>query len=302
MLSEFRCLPVSVIILTYNEELNIEACLRSLVGWVDEIFVVDSGSTDRTLEIAQRYGAVIYQHDYEGPRQQWEWALKNVPLKHSWFLMMDADLRISPELKRSISLALSNPQYDGYYLGRMQVFRGQPLRHGGLYPRYQLRLVHLEKAYLSINDTLIDEQLYVDGKTTTLKGDLIEENLKESGVIFYLAKHLRYAELQAEQELIWRTRQPKPVLSPVSIIKNRAQRKLWLKDCWYRLPLYYRPIVYFVYRYFLRLGFLDGKQGFVYHFLQAWWYRFIVDIKLEELLQSSHERDKKARGYNEIAF
>ncbi|MCA9994203.1 MAG: glycosyltransferase family 2 protein [Anaerolineales bacterium] len=279
-------LPISAVILTYNEEINLVGCLQSLVGWVGEIFVVDSGSEDRTQEIAREYGATVLCHPYEGPRQQWEWALANIPFAHDWFLMLDADLRISPTLQESIVQALSQPDScSGYYLGRLQLFRGQPLRHGGMYPRYQLRLVRLSKASFSQGDTFMDEQWSVAGKTARLKGDLIEENVKEDDIMFYLQKHLRYATLQAQQELIWRTRRTAMPAFSLPVLQNPTQRKEWLKDLWNRLPFFLRPFIYFIYRYIFRLGFLDGKQGFVYHFLQAWWYRVIVDIKLEELIK-----------------
>lgn len=280
-------LPISAVILTYNEEINLVGCLQSLVGWVGEIFVVDSGSEDRTQDIAREYGAIVLCHPYEGPRQQWEWALANISFAHDWFLMLDADLRISPTLQQSIAQALSqqSDSCDGYYLGRLQLFRGQPLRHGGMYPRYQLRLVRLSQASFSQGDTLMDEQWSVTGQTARLKGDLIEENVKEDDIMFYLQKHLRYATLQAQQELLWHTqRKTIPALS-LATLQNASQRKAWLKDLWNRLPFFLRPFIYFTYRYIFLLGFLDGKQGFVYHFLQAWWYRVVVDIKLEELIK-----------------
>ena len=277
-------LPITVIIPTYNEEVNLEACLRSLVDWAGDVHIVDSGSTDRTLEIARSYGVGILSHPYDGPRQQWEWALDNVPIRYPWLLMMDADLRVSAQLRESIKSALHDPAHDGYYLRRLQVFRGKPLRHGTLYPRHQLRLVRLAKAHLSGRETLVDEQLYVEGNTSILKGDPVEENQKENDIMFYLEKHLRCAELQARQEAMRRRNQGSH--QEGRLFGSVSERKLWLKEHWYVLPLYVRPPLYFLYRYAFRLGFLDGKQGFVYHFLQAYWYRLIVGIRLEEMLRT----------------
>lgn len=125
-------LPVSAIIMTYNEEFNLESCLQSIVDWVEQVIVVDSFSTDATLDIARHYKACVYQNRYESPPQQWAWAFANVELKHEWLLMMDADFYITPALRSSIThaITINDPETDAYLFRRLQVFRGKPLRYG----------------------------------------------------------------------------------------------------------------------------------------------------------------------------
>jgi hypothetical protein len=171
---------------------------------------------------------------------------------------------------------------DAYLFRRLQVFRGKRLRHGGLYPRKEIRLLRHANCKVNANEG-VDQVFFVPGKIGELQGDLIEENLKEDDISFWIQKHDRFSSQQARQEYEQRRLGFKALYQP-ALFGLDPQRKQWLKLRWYAMPLYLRPLLYFCYRYFLRLGFLDGKQGFVYHFLQAYWYRLVVDIKLEELL------------------
>jgi glycosyltransferase involved in cell wall biosynthesis len=127
--------PLAVIVLTFNEEQNLEACLGSVRGWASEIHVVDSGSTDRTRELAVACGARVAEHPFETHARQWAWALDTLPVRSEWILALDADQRVTPELQRSIAAALAGePTVDGYFVCRRQVFRGRWIRHGGYYP------------------------------------------------------------------------------------------------------------------------------------------------------------------------
>jgi glycosyltransferase involved in cell wall biosynthesis len=273
------------VVLTFNEERNLQGCLESLANVAAEIFVVDSGSTDRTVSIAERHGAKVVAHPFESHSQQWQWALATLPIRSEWVLAIDADQRLTPELGASIARALSASS-DGtsgpaaFFLNRRQVFRGRWIRHGGYYPKYLLKLFRASKVRLDPNE-LVDHHFYVPGVTRTLRHDLVEENRKENDISFWIEKHNRYARLLAQEEVEPRTRpnrliQPSPLGSP-------DQRMLWKKGLWRRCPTYVRPLLYFVYRYFFQFGFLDGKQGFVFHFLQAFWFRLLVDINVEEL-------------------
>lgn len=279
-----RAVPVSAVVMTRDEELNLEACLWSLAGWVDDLVIVDSFSSDRTMEIAARYTARIFQHEYHGPPQQWAWALAHVGLRHDWLLTMDADFRVTPELRSSIEQAVGRgggPH--AFMVRRLQVFRGRPLRHGGLYPRREIRLVRHAVCKVNAEDA-VDQLFWVPGGIGELRGDLIEENLKEDDISFWIDKHNRFSSLQALQECT-RRRDPRPPLYVPRLFGSAAERRLWLKERWYDLPLFFRPVLYFLFRYFVLLGFLDGKQGFIYHLLQGYWYRLVVDIKLEMLLK-----------------
>jgi glycosyltransferase involved in cell wall biosynthesis len=276
-------LRLSLVVLTYNEEQNLDDCLKSVSGLCREMFVVDSGSTDGTLEIAKRYACVKY-NPFETHARQWEWALGNLPLSNDWILALDADQRLTPELRSELyslfSEGLVPEDINGFYLNRRQIFKGQWIRHGGYYPKYLLKLFRASKVQLD-PDELVDHHFYVPGLTRNLQHDLVEENRKENDISFWIEKHNRYARLLAQEEVEPRTKPSRLIQS--SPLGSPDQRMLWKKDLWRRCPAYVRPLLYFVYRYFFQFGFLDGKQGFVFHFLHAFWFRLLVDINVEEL-------------------
>jgi len=268
---------MTVVVLTFNEERNLAACLDSVSGWTDEIFVVDSGSTDGTALIADRFGARFISHPFETHARQWAWALQALPIATDWVLALDADQRVTPELREAIVEHLQSPGATaGCYVPRRQVFRGRWIKHGGYYPKYLLKLFRRDAVELKDED-LVDHHFHVSGGLHKLRGDLIEDNRNEASIFDWIAKHNRYARLQAVVEMNQSSRgQGRWLGSP-------DERTTRLKNLWARLPLYARPALYFFYRYVLRFGFLDGKEGFVFHFLQAFWYRTLVDINIDEL-------------------
>lgn len=275
--------PVSVVILTLNEEQNLPACLASVRDWAKQVFVVDAGSSDRTREIAGQVGATVVEHAFETHSAQWRWALENLPLKTDWVLALDADHRVTPELAQEISdldpLALEN--VEGIYIKRRQVFRDHWIKHGGYYPKYLLKMFRADKVIIDSRD-LVDHHFYVAGRVQKLHHDLIEANKKEDDISFWIEKHNRYATLLAQEEHRSNHSQREPLIRP-SLLGTPDQQTLMLKHIWRRLPLFVRPFLYFLYRYIVRLGFLDGKEGAIFHFLQAFWFRLLVDIKLDEL-------------------
>ena len=278
-------MPFSAIVLTYNEERNLERCLSQLAGLSAEIFVVDSGSTDGTLDIAARYASVVH-HPFETHARQWTWALANLPISTRWVLALDADQQLTPELKTELAALFTKTEaigsdVEGIYIKRRQIFRGRWIKYGGYYPKYLLKLFRLDKVQFDPTD-LVDHHFYVPGQTIKLEHDLVEDNAKENRISFWVEKHNRYASLLASEELLRRGGGRQDPLRP-SLFGNPDQRTLWFKQIWYRCPGYIRPFLYFVHRYFLRLGFLDGKEGFIFHFLQAFWFRLLVDINIEEL-------------------
>lgn len=272
---------LSVVILTYNEEANVGRCLTSLEPLQAPIFVVDSGSTDSTVAIARGAGCIVAAHPFETHAQQWAWALEHLPLETDWVLALDADQALTPELAAELRGLDPEPALEGLYVKRRQVFRGRWIRHGTYYPKYLLKLFRRRCVYFDAHDFL-DHHFYVGGPTRCLRHDLIEANVKEDDICFWTEKHTRYAVLVAREELC-RLAAPARNPLPASLAGNPDQRTLWLKQRWRKLPLYVRPFLYFVYRYFLRLGFLDGKEGFIFHFLHSLWFRLLVDIKREEL-------------------
>jgi glycosyltransferase involved in cell wall biosynthesis len=286
-------IPLSVLVTTRNEEANVERCLRSVHGFADQVFVLDSESTDRTVEISRRYAEVhtlAYDHSRIIP---WifQWGLDNLPLRNDWVLILEADQAVTPALKAEIAALLARPddvREDGFYIRRRQIFRGKPLRFGGYGSKVLLKLFRRGRSELDPVEQ--DTRVYVRGPVGRLRAPLEEWNLKEDSILFYLQKHLRYAEAFAQEELD-RRRHNLPWKTTPRLFGTPDERVLWLKDRYYRMPLFVRPSLYFLYRYFFLLGILDGKTGFVFHFLQAFWFRLIVDIRLEELLRETAVRE-----------
>lgn len=278
-------IPLSVLVTTRNEEANVERCLRSVHGFADQIFVLDSESTDRTVEIASRYAEVhtlAYDHSRVIP---WifQWGLDNLPLHNDWVLILEADQAVTSELRHEITdlFARSYIREDGFYIRRRQIFRGKPLRFGGYGGKVLLKL--FRRSCSELDPIEQDTRVYVRGTVGRLRSPLAEWNLKEDSIQFYLQKHLRYAEAFATEEL--KRRQGNlPWKTTPRFLGSPDERVLWLKDRYYRMPLFVRPALYFLYRYFILLGILDGKNGFVFHFLQAFWFRLVVDVRLEELI------------------
>ena len=284
--------PLAVVVLTRDEAANLGACLASVAGWAEELFVVDSGSTDGTLAIAERFGARIFHHPFESHALQWEWALASLPVSAEWVLGLDADQRVTPELAGELAGLFPTPAgpagVDGLFIKRRQVFRGRWIRHGGYYPKYLLKAFRRGAVALDRAD-LVDHHFYVAGATARCRHDLVEENRKEDDIGFWIDKHNRYARQHALEERMraagaaWKV-EPRFTGTP-------DQRVLWLKQRWYRMPLFVRPALYFLLRYVFQLGFLDGKQGFIFHFLHAFWYRLLVDIHLD----AAREPGRKGR-------
>jgi glycosyltransferase involved in cell wall biosynthesis len=277
---------VTVVVLTFNEERNLPACLASVAGWVEDVFVVDSGSTDRTASIAREFGAAVVTHPFESHTRQWQWALSNLAIRTPWVLALDADQSVTPELRAAMTDALArwtgSDAPSGVYVNRRQIFRGRWIRHGGYYPKYLLKLFRRESVRLDEAD-LVDHHFDVQGPTSVLEGDLIEDNRNEHEIAVWIAKHNRYAVLQAREEISRWTGGAAGRGRSGRLFGSPDERTRWKKALWNRLPLYVRPFAYFFYRYLLRLGFLDGKQGFVFHFMQAFWYRLLVDVNRDEI-------------------
>ena len=270
-------LPISVIILTYNEELNLENCLESIVSWAGEIIIIDCFSTDKTLEIVKKYTDRIYQHSFINYAQQFNWALNNVGIKGEWVIKLDADERIPLELWREIARVLPNVpiEVNGFYIKRRVYFMGKWIKHGDYYPTWILRL--WRKGFGRLEQRQMDEHTILSsGKTLKLKNDFFEENKKN--LTTWIDKHNKYADREVDSII-----NPSGDLISPSFSGSPVERKRWLKDKFYlRLPLFCRAFLYFIYRYFFRLGFLDGKEGLIFHFLQGFWYRFLIDAKIYE--------------------
>ncbi len=275
----------SVIVLTYNEEIHLPRLLTSLAGFDPLVYILDSGSKDRTLEIAREFGATVLQHPFENHPKQWDFALKNFKIFTPWTICLDADQIVTPELKT----LLNNFEEDIYkninsiYLSRKNYFKGKWIKHGGYYPFYLLKIFRTGLGYSDLNENM-DHRFIVPGQKALWKnGYLIEENLKENQINFWIDKHNRYSDLVAKEEvermLNLRTQTIKP-----NFWGSSDERTAWKKQLWWKLPRYSRPVLYFIQRLIFQLGFLDGRTGIIFHFLQGFWFRLIVDIKIDELL------------------
>ncbi|MBE7177908.1 MAG: glycosyltransferase family 2 protein [Mucilaginibacter polytrichastri] len=273
----------SFIILTYNEEMHLPRLLESIRSLHAETFILDSGSTDQTLAIAERYGASVLQHVFENHPKQWDHALKNFPVKTPWVICLDADQIVTPELSALLT-AFRDRDYagtNGIYFNRKNIFKGKWIRFGTYYPFYMLKMFRFALGHSDLEEQM-DHRFIVPGKTCIWKkGHIIEENLKENNIAFWIEKHNRYSDLLAKEE--WermkhlRTQSVKPDISG-----NPDQRTAFLKKWWWKMPLFVRPFFYFIYRMVFRLGIFDGRTGILFHFLQGFWFRLLVDIKIAE--------------------
>lgn len=273
---------VAVVILTHNEEIHIERCLRAITPFASEIHIIDSGSTDRTVQIAKSFGANVLTRPFKNQADQFQWGLDTIATNADWIMRLDADEIIEPDLAARIATELPHLPADvvGITLDRKHIFMGRWIRHGGRYPLTLLRL--FRRGQGRIEQRWMDEHLVVEGgRTAHFSGGFADHNLND--LSFFTAKHNRYATREAVDVLAQRHNLGPRDTSPQSLSRQAASRR-WLKQSLYnRLPFTASATLYFLYRYIVQLGFLDGREGAIYHVLQGFWYRFLVGAKLLEL-------------------
>jgi glycosyltransferase involved in cell wall biosynthesis len=273
---------LSVIILTLNEEVNLPLALASLRGLDAEIFVVDSGSIDHTVPIARAACCHVVEHPFENYAVQRNWAFDHLPIRTPWILCLDADERLTPELMDEIKATLAQPDshYAGYMLRKRTIFMGRWLRHGGQYPAYHLRLFRSGQGRCEAR--LYDQHFVVDGRVGRLSNDYVD--VITSDLATFIARHNRWAELEAAEILARRTGAARvgPAVAPL-LTGTAIERRRFLRTRVYqRFPLFLRPFLFWFYGYVLRLGFLDGIEGLIFHTLQRFWFRFLIDAKIFE--------------------
>jgi exosortase/archaeosortase family protein len=277
----------SFLILTFNDDMHVGRLLDSISQLNAPTYILDSGSTDRTLEICNAHGAALEYHPFENHPKQWHEALSRFQIRTPWVITLDADQFLSPELLTLLQ-AFDNKRMsgiDGIYFNRRNYYKGKWIRHGGYYPFYMLKMFRVNMGFSDLNENM-DHRFIVPGKTCIWKrGYLIEENKKESSVQFWLDKHGRYSSLLAQEE-VERMLHLRVQASKPKLLGSPNERKALLKLLWWQLPRYVRPLLYFSYRMIIQRGFLDGRTGIIFHFLQGFWFRLIVDIKIEEILQA----------------
>lgn len=289
-------LNLSVIILTYNEELHIRRCIENILPIAKDIFIIDSFSTDKTLEIAKEYNKVhILQNKWENNyAKQFNWGLENADIKTKWVLRLDADEYLSPELIDELSLTLPDlsDNYTGIVFPLRRVFLGRTIRRGMPVVKL-LRMFQYGKASSEIR--MMDEHIQLnEGEAIELKNEFVDDNL--NNLSWWTQKHIGYAIREAvdlldmEYDLTGSAKNDEIIKLNSQAIKKRKRKHGYSKK-----PLFWRSFAYFIYRYFFKLGFLEGKEGFLWHFLQGWWYRTLVDAKVYEIKRKSEGKPERIR-------
>ena len=286
---------LTAIILTFNEELHLERALASISGFTKEIFVIDSFSTDRTVEIARAHGAIVLQNKFINQAKQFQWALDNAPISGEWILRLDADEIIETDLAAEIvqKLPVLTPDVVGINLKRKHIFMDRWVKHGGRYPLVMLRI--WRKGHGRIENRWMDEHVVIwGGRTVTFEGGFADHNLND--LTFFTDKHNKYATREAIEILNQRFNfYPRDHSVTTESTSLQTAAKFFIKEHIYNhIPFTISALMYFVWRYIFQLGFLDGRSGLIYHFLQGYWYRFLVGAKVMELERAiSHLTDKQ---------
>ena len=268
---------LSVIILTFNEEQNIDAALDSVVGWAKEVFVVDSFSTDSTVDkVLERNDPSVHivQHSFENYSAQWNWALTKLPLNSAWTLKLDADERVTKEFRDEVGPELSNESITGIYFRRKMYFMGKPMMHGGYSTTYVLHCWRTGQAIFE--DRAVNEHVILDGEKKHIEAFIDHYDFKS--LTDWIEKHNRYSSMEAQCLIDGNTFggvEPK-------FLGNPDQHRMWLRLMYRKLPL--RHFIYFLYRYLKEKAILDGSVGFRYCLLHAV-YRYWIDLKYYEYLK-----------------
>lgn len=282
---------LTVIILVKNEEKNIRKCIESFRGCARRFVIVDSYSTDATESICKeldvelrRIGSQLdfYQNKWISYADQLNWALKNTNILTEWSMRMDADEEIMEDLVEEIEkkLPMLESPINGVILRRRVYFMGRWIKHGGRYPELLLRIFRTGTATCEMK--IMDEHMVLEeGSTVEFEYDLIDNNQKD--LEWWTAKHNWYSNREILDHQLTVENQMDESLEQTGISSGQAKMKRIVKNrAYYRLPRFFRAHLYFFYRYYIKLGFLDGTEGKIFHFLQSYWYRFLIDAKMYE--------------------
>lgn len=257
----------------------------------EDVHVVDSFSTDATLDICARSGAKVVQRAFSNYSDQRNWAIDNLDLRHQWQLHLDADEEMSPDLiERIAEIDFAQVPCDGFIIGRKLVFLGRILRFGGIAKTWHYRL--FKRGYGRCENRLYDQHFTASGRVGTIEAFMLDH--QEADLSTWTIAHNRWSDMEAA-EMIAAGEGPKGGQVAEKLSGTRIERKRYLKSRYYRLPIFLRAFAYFLYRYVGRLGFLDGAPGLIYHALQGFWFRFLVDAKIYERRASASER-RRTKG------
>jgi cellulose synthase/poly-beta-1,6-N-acetylglucosamine synthase-like glycosyltransferase len=266
---------LTILILTHDEELHIARCITSALQISKSVIVVDSG-IGTTSEICREMSVPVWIKSFPTFSEKLNWSLENLPIKTPWVLRLDADEILTEDFIECIVAVLADLPADvtGCYVRRQLWFLGQWIKHGGLYPTYSMRLWRSGSVYCE-HRPLDEHMLLRRGTSVVVDLDIIDDPLTSFEI--WVQKHVRYSQLElVNQEMNEYEQQVKPVF-----FGSQEQRNRWLKIYIYSaVPLFVRPTLYFFYRYFIRLGFLDGRRGFLFHLMHAFWYRLLVDARV----------------------
>jgi len=271
-------MKIAFIILTYNEEMHIKRCLESIKPYANEIYLIDSFSEDQTVEIAKLYDVEILQNKFVNQSEQLNWALSNINPSSEWIFRIDADEYLPSNYSLDKDLIISNiSSVNGIYVKRNMVFQGKKIRFGGVFPIYVLRLFRF--GFGVGESRWMDEHIIVsDGKTIKSNINIVDENL--NSLDFWISKHNNYSSREAVEIL----NDEFHFISRNKDAHKNPGIRTFIKNKFYLItPLYIRSTILFFVRYIIFLGFLDGIKGFLFHFLQAYWYRLLVDAKVLEV-------------------
>lgn len=288
---------LTVVILTKNEEKNLRKCIESFCGIVKRFVIVDSFSTDGTEELCKQLDSELkakgsqldfYQNKWVDYATQLNWGLTQTNITTEWSMRFDSDEELTPELAKEIEQKLPTVRVpvNGVILRRRVYFMGRWIKHGGRYPELLLRIFRTGKAMCE--QKLMDEHMILsEGTTTTFQYDLIDNNQKD--LDWWTAKHNWYSNREVlDHQMTLASAQEEATSGEATLEAGRqssgqaAIKRAVKNGGYYKLPKFWRAHIYFIYRYYIKLGFLDGLEGKIFHFLQAYWYRFLVDAKLYE--------------------
>ena len=268
---------VTAIVLTLNEEANLEACLRSVAGFCRRVVVVDSGSTDRTLEIASRFGADVLSHPFTYYAAQFNWGVDNAGIDTAWTLRLDADERFTEAVCARCEALLAehgDDDINGVAMESDFFFLGRQMKHGGSKKR-KIMLFRTGKG--RIEDRRRDAHtILFEGRSVAIRERFLHYDFKD--LTSYISRYNWYAIRELQDYLDFRGGAPIDVNTDERLRRHR-RKKFRL---YYRAPMFLRAWLWFVYNYYFRLGFLDGREGYLYHFFESYWYRFLVDAKIYE--------------------
>ena len=282
---------LTVVILTKNEEINLRKCVESFLGHAKRFVIIDSFSTDGTEELCRKLNEELqqigvsldfYQNKWVDYATQLNWGLTQTNITTEWSMRMDADEELMENLANEIGEKLSNikPPVNGIIIRRRVYFMGRWIKHGGRYPELLLRIFRTGKA--TCERKIMDEHMILsEGTNVEFDNDLIDNNQKD--LEWWIIKHNWYSNREVLDHQMTLENKTDISLEAGGESTDQAKMKRMIKnEGYYKLPKFWRAHVYFIYRYYIKLGFLDGIEGKIFHFLQAYWYRFLVDAKMYE--------------------